>query len=296
MATTYGMTAPIMSSTMPNPMVMAQTAMAPSMMGQSTMGMNNANMTLPLSMNRPIEVTELTLNLEEIQNFPVAGRALDGTHFHQDPVTGQMYKMSEELHQRIPQILADRKSSQISTTPSDTVTKYLNDLMGYTSKNENLVTDVQTEQQSSSLINSKNILDSALGIVNIQDSGRNITLTQPNTLSVSRNINVPGIMTEQQKMDLEKSLQTQVNTNLQSFVAQTAVNQTNIPVQMNGFTTKINYPVNRFLNVGKNEYILSQNNNVVQPTNSFVNTSTLTNTYGGSSNRFVPINKFYNTK
>jgi hypothetical protein len=93
---------------MPNPMGTVQTAMAPSMMGQSPMGMNSANMNLPLSTARPIEVTETTPNLEQIQNFPVAGRAADGTHFHQDPVSGQMYRMSAELHDRIPEILIYR--------------------------------------------------------------------------------------------------------------------------------------------------------------------------------------------
>lgn len=68
------------------------------------------NMNLPLSRATPIQVTETTPNLEEIQGFPVAGRGLDGTHFHQDPITGQMYVMSSTLHDRIPQILSDRTS------------------------------------------------------------------------------------------------------------------------------------------------------------------------------------------
>lgn len=76
-------------------------------MGMATSGVRNMN--LPMSSARPIEVDENTPNLEEIQGFPVAGTAADGTHFHQDPITGQMYRMSTDLHQRIPQILADRK-------------------------------------------------------------------------------------------------------------------------------------------------------------------------------------------
>jgi hypothetical protein len=67
------------------------------------------NMNLPLSRATPIQVTETTPNLEEIQNFPVAGRGLDGTHFHQDPVSGQMYVMTDEFHQRIPEILSNKK-------------------------------------------------------------------------------------------------------------------------------------------------------------------------------------------
>jgi hypothetical protein len=68
------------------------------------------NMNLPLSRATPIQVTETTPNLEEIQNFPVAGRGLDGTHFHQDPVSGQMYVMTDEFHQRIPEILRNRQN------------------------------------------------------------------------------------------------------------------------------------------------------------------------------------------
>ena len=86
------------------------------------------NMNLPLSRATPIQVTETTPNLEEIQGFPVAGRGLDGTHFHQDPITGQMYVMSDELHQRIPQILQNRMSEPVGVltttieTPSPTDT------------------------------------------------------------------------------------------------------------------------------------------------------------------------------
>jgi hypothetical protein len=68
------------------------------------------DMTLPLSTERPIRVTELTPNLQEIQSFPIAGKGLDGTHFHQDPETGQMYVMSAEFHDMIPRILMDRES------------------------------------------------------------------------------------------------------------------------------------------------------------------------------------------
>ena len=78
------------------------------------------NMNLPLSRATPIQVTETTPNLEEIQGFPVAGRGLDGTHFHQDPVTGQMYQMSEEFHQRIPEILLNRMSEPVGVLTTTT--------------------------------------------------------------------------------------------------------------------------------------------------------------------------------
>ena len=127
MATTYGMGGgtPVMSTVMPPPSGMG--GMTTPMTAQNMSGMNiggfTRNMNLPLSMNPPIQVDENTPNLEEIQSFPVAGRALDGTHFHQDPVTGQMYRMTDELHARIPQILANRRSQTrngMGTTVSTT--------------------------------------------------------------------------------------------------------------------------------------------------------------------------------
>ena len=120
MAITYGMGGgtPMVSSTMPPPTTSQMTA-------QNTSGMNmggfTRNMTLPLSMNPPIDVNENTPNLEEIQSFPVAGRALDGTHFHQDPITGQMYRMTDELHARIPQILASRQQVRNNFTPTSVI-------------------------------------------------------------------------------------------------------------------------------------------------------------------------------
>ena len=103
MATTsYG--TPMGSSIVPNPIGMRTLPMTTTGLQSGT----TRNMSLPLALALPIQVTETTPNLEAIQNFPVAGRGLDGTHFHQDPVTGQMYVMSDELHQRIPGIIASR--------------------------------------------------------------------------------------------------------------------------------------------------------------------------------------------
>lgn len=117
MATTYGMGGgtPIMSTTMPPPpsgmggmTAPMTTPMTTQNMGSINTGGFTRNMSLPLASNLPINVDENTPNLEEIQGFPVAGRSLDGAHFHQDPVTGQIYRMTDELHDRIPQILANR--------------------------------------------------------------------------------------------------------------------------------------------------------------------------------------------
>jgi hypothetical protein len=98
MATTYGMTTPIMSSVMTNPMTTTNTV--------SSMGVQG----LPMSSALPIIVNESTPNLAEIQSFPVVVRN-GGIHIHQDPVTGQRYRMTDEFHSRIPQILAGNSST-----------------------------------------------------------------------------------------------------------------------------------------------------------------------------------------
>ena len=96
-----GMTRPSMGmtgGTMPNP---------------STMGMTGGTMPRPLApflsnlslSNSPtIAVNESTPNLDRIQNFPVVSR--NGVfHIHQDPATGQRYSMTDEFHEKIPQII-----------------------------------------------------------------------------------------------------------------------------------------------------------------------------------------------
>lgn len=107
---------PTVSTVMPNPVVPTQTVSTPITTTATTGPLVNRNMGLPLSSARPIEVTETTSNLEEIQNFPVIGRLADGAHFHQDPVSGQVYRMTEEFHQRIPEILRNRS---VSSTTDD---------------------------------------------------------------------------------------------------------------------------------------------------------------------------------
>lgn len=69
----------------------------------STMGVRspNVNMNLPLASAIPINVNENIQNLQQIQSFPVVGIGPNGIHFHQDPVTGQMYRMTTEFHDRI---------------------------------------------------------------------------------------------------------------------------------------------------------------------------------------------------
>jgi hypothetical protein len=124
------------------------------------------NMNLPLSRATPIQVTETTPNLEEIQNFPVAGRGLDGTHFHQDPVSGQMYVMTDEFHQRIPEILRNRMVSNqtITTLPSldATITSNIEET---TNKNE----FIESFAQTTSNIPQLSVLNELFSSSNISD-------------------------------------------------------------------------------------------------------------------------------
>jgi len=61
----------------------------------------NSNMDLSLTPLIPINVDENTGNLEKIQSFTVEKKNSDGTHLHQDPNTGQLYRMTNEFHSKI---------------------------------------------------------------------------------------------------------------------------------------------------------------------------------------------------
>lgn len=60
---------------------------------------------IPQNVTNAIRVNETTPNLQMIQSFPVVSRN-GNIHIHQDPVSGQMYEMTDEFHSMIPQILA----------------------------------------------------------------------------------------------------------------------------------------------------------------------------------------------
>jgi len=126
MAVTYGMTTPIMSSVMPNPMtVPVMSTVMPNPMTTTTVVSSMGVQGLPMSNALPIIVNENTPNLAEIQSFPVIVSG-GGIHMHQDPVSGQRYRMNDEFHSRIPQILADRELSSGQNVSSNTyVDEYL---------------------------------------------------------------------------------------------------------------------------------------------------------------------------
>jgi len=256
MATTYGMTAPMMSSTMPNPMGTVQTAMAPSMMGQSPMGMNSANMNLPLSTARPIEVTETTPNLEEIQNFPVAGRAADGTHFHQDPVSGQMYRMSAELHDRIPEILRNRTMTSNNTFTIQTI---------------GIILKPQKEapEQPSVSINDQSIKSSTI-------TGKSISSLfgiNPQSLNMNDTVSTIPFSNDYYSLSLNGQI---FGGRTESYLISEYIRPINI------------------INNKSTLDILPVSSNYYKPTNLFLNVLSNQTNMMYSTSYFVPINKFIN--
>jgi hypothetical protein len=273
---TYG--TPMVSSVMPNPMGVTSAGMnKPASMSQpmTTTGLQAGtvrNMNLPLSRATPIQVNETTPNLEEIQNFPVAGRGLDGTHFHQDPVSGQMYVMTEEFHQRIPQILADRQlmSSDIFTDN------------GYGST----LTVIDTSSQPT--ITNQLGLSNDNKIFNVSVIPLNDTVIDLNKLSdyvemtnglsdvadyTNMDMGIYGGMSGQiidtdnvnNRVSLEK------DKNLSENITQISINR---------------FPITQISKMG-----VFQTNYFI-PINRFINTSNMSSDFGVSYEKYSPINKF----
>ena len=296
------MTVPVMSTVMPNPMTTTTVV--------GSMGVQG----LPMSSAIPIIVDENTPNLAEIQSFPVVVSS-GGIHIHQDPVSGQRYRMSDDFHSRIPEILLQRKTNTTQNIVDDGVTTYLNSLMNYNSKPENLVREISTETKSTNFVNSKDILDSAIGIVNITNDRPTATLNNSGKISISSNVNIPGLMTQQQKTELQQSLQNQLNVRPNLFTPdntkvdrilyqETRVDLNNNFFSINKSTTQTNlnnlqnsiinqFPVNTFsTSIGLTPNQLPESMNLL-PTNSFGTVTNNNRSQSTNSNLKLPTNKFY---
>lgn len=220
------------------------------------------NMNLPLSRATPIQVTETTPNLEEIQNFPVAGRGLDGTHFHQDPVSGQMYVMTDEFHQRIPEILRNRittTTSNVGILGTNTVSNgltLLNRLMTLPIAKDEPILKVNNEPTGVSTIGGRSLSS----IFSKTPENMN------NTLSV---IEIP----------------------IQNYSSR--IYGGNVSQVPNYSITSLNKPINIINNTSAID-VFSIMLNYYKPTNLFLNTSynQTTSTYGISY--FIPVNRFIN--
>lgn len=272
--------------------------MGGNMSGMTTSGYTR-NMSLPLSMNQPITVDENTPNLEVIQSFPVAGRTLDGKHFHQDPVTGQMYRMTDAFHDMIPQILANRMSPTV-TAPTMTTT-----MPTITMGGEAVPSNVNTGEGI---------------IIPRYEPLNNQVQTEPNVLIGGYTDTVPVQTTKIDttiKRDfinsdiirINKSMQLAQTNAFQSLNENVGKNQ-NIKSEnysdINKFTSldykqntalqvKNIYPINKFINNLENYSNMAAGIKSYTPINSFNNVSPF-NEISSYKNRILnsPINNFYN--
>lgn len=277
---TYGMSStPMISSTMPNPMGVTSVGMNRAIsMSQpmTTTGLQAGtvrNMNLPLSRATPIQVTEITPNLEEIQNFPVAGRGLDGTHFHQDPVSGQMYVMTAEFHNRIPQILANRinMNSNVASAEqyNESVISYLENLMTEESKKENITTNILQEFNTTT-VNSKDIMDSIVGVGKIELTNNRL-MYQPGNFSISNTTNIPGVFTADERSSLQNRLNLQqTSTNINQFDRTSQFNEYNEPYNIltNMFDSREQITLSNNFVESRQNYQMYKS---VEPTNEFPN-------------------------
>ena len=246
-------------------------------MGMATSGVRNMN--LPMSSARPIEVDENTPNLEEIQGFPVAGTAADGTHFHQDPITGQMYRMSTDLHQRIPQILADRKVMSggitnvgggvpMGTTPSVPTSTNVstptqtNEFVNLSMERFTSMDSLSTFSQTLGNLSSEKVLPFTMTVEDV-----NQTYIAPTRIDFTKDY-VVGTTMGQVVIGQTTSINPLINlfNNSNSTIVEQTLES----------TTMTNKPINKFL--------LSSLGNL---TSSDLTSSDIT--------YYIPINKFYNT-
>lgn len=311
-STMYG--TPMVSNVMPNPM---GTPMMSTVMPNPTGGMIGASSTgvqgLPMSTALPIPVNENTPNLAEIQSFPVIIRG-NGIHMHQDPVSGQRYRMNDEFHSRIPEILSSREMSRISQQEeSNSVELYLKSLMTSESKPSNLVTNTM-ESFSASTINSQNIMDSSLGLVSILETANTPTVSTNRTVFISPNVNIPGAPTQLEKNKIQTRIQDSISSRpfTQTFNTQTQQfridGQSPIITNINTFSnisvmpqvnlSKITntYPVNTFSTVTGNFGFTPTQQEISLVSNRFGTIGTPSSTpVTSNAYSMLPTNKFYNS-
>lgn len=123
----YGMNidgTPMVSAVMPNPDFLMNNS-------SNSIIEQTINKSLPKSSARPIIVDETTSNLAEIQSFPRISKG-GRFHVHQDPVTGQRYRMENSLHEQIPEILRLRENSSINSDYTDIFISTFNEVQGAT--------------------------------------------------------------------------------------------------------------------------------------------------------------------
>lgn len=228
------------------------------------------NMSLPLAMSTPVGVDENTPNLEEVQSFPVVGIADDGTHFHQDTVTGQMYKMSEDFHNRIPGILASRMTSTIIPTMTTTVPEsftsdeYLNAIIQLSNEtpSQTVLTDILRQ------VNTDNVMNFTEVVTEINQK----EFIPPTTQDYSGQSYKTGYTAPTMYTDYSMGNITYVNDLVNGVSSKINVFRNTVnTADMGPFQQPVFSPVNKFIKEAGNRLEIS------------------------STTIYIPINKFYNT-
>ncbi len=296
------MTVPVMSTVMPNPMTTTNTV--------SSMGAQG----LPMSNALPIIVNENTPNLAEIQSFPVIVSG-GGIHMHQDPVSGQRYRMNDEFHSRIPQILADRQSSTTnglnSMTESSTeqVDSVILDYIGSSSPSNSMTVS------NNSMKNLQSEIDLSSNPSSVQSRRRNITINSNNRTSRSNSIgnyssfgngnifSMMGTNTRNQGLNgfnlnqsqqTNRTFQNQRSTNTFSSMKENQEQSTSTSTSQFIPQIVVKYPTNTFSSMQGVNYD-SYQNTTYTPTNSFTSAVSSGISYTRTNQSMLPTNKFYNT-
>lgn len=230
MAENYGMvTTPIMSTVMSNPIGITQNL---------TQISTTRDMTLPMSSAMPINVTENTPNLEQIQSFPVTMRNPNGIHFHQDPVTGQMYRMTSEFHSRIPDILSSRNKSNSNNTRENNQLR--NELIELSSQSSSEIADA-TSLFSTIIANSlpENINSFSQIVTTTEQS----SFSPPRIQDYSQTTYKSGISVDVFNYNQNERFSLNTSTDRQTFIQTELFNRNNIVYSFDENGTR--RPINR---------------------------------------------------
>lgn len=231
-----------------------------------------------------------------------------------------------EIVNRIPSDVEDRGSGPTgpsggmgnpsTSTPSTSISSlsasdYLKSLLNTTSRPANLVTTT-VEPFSAPLVSSQDLLDSAYGLTSVTNQG---VATPRSGITSFNNVNLPGVITQQDRTNLQNIVQTTMSNQqrVMQSMTQTQPNRLNVvgnqtrngntfainreSLRQNGMTNtqRFQYTANRFSPIGTSGNIQSaQSTPITQLTNRFtpVNPISNVNTITGISSRQI-VNKFY---
>jgi hypothetical protein len=234
---------------------------------------------------------------------------------HQDPVSGQRYRMNDEFHSRIPQILADRQSSTTnglnSMTESSTeqVDSVILDYIGSSSPSNSMTVS------NNSMKNLQSEIDLSSNPSSVQSRRRNITINSNNRTSRSNSIgnyssfgngnifSMMGTNTRNQGLNgfnlnqsqqTNRTFQNQRSTNTFSSMKENQEQSTSTSTSQFIPQIVVKYPTNTFSSMQGVNYD-SYQNTTYTPTNSFTSAVSSGISYTRTNQSMLPTNKFYNT-